>query len=56
MRYYTNNTQWRNNLLLREVVGSERINRKIKYSPTLYARVAKETNYKTLEGKYVAPI
>ena len=56
MRFYTNITQWGNNLLLREVVGGERINRKIKYSPTLYARVAKETNYKTLDGKYVAPV
>ena len=56
MRFYTNITQWGNNLLLREVVDGERIDRRIKYSPTLYARVAKETNYKTLEGKYVAPI
>ena len=56
MRFYTNITQWGNNLLLREVVNGERIDRRIKYSPTLYARVAKETNYKTLEGKYVAPI
>ena len=56
MRFYTNITQWGNNLLLREVVGGERINRKIKYSPTLYARVAKETNYKTLDGKYVVPV
>jgi len=56
MRFYTNITQWGNNLLLREVVNGERINRKVKYSPILYARVAKETEYKTLEGKYVAPI
>ena len=56
MRFYTNITQWGNNLLLREVVNGERINRKVKYSPTLYARVAKETNYKTLDGKYVTPV
>ena len=56
MRFYTNITQWGNNLLLREIVDGKRINRKVKYSPTLYARVAKETNYMTLEGKYVAPI
>jgi len=41
---------------LREVVNGERINRKVKYSPTLYARVIKETPYKTLEGKYVTPV
>ena len=56
MRFYTNITQWGNNLLLREVVNGERINRKVKYSPTLFASVLKETPYKTLEGKYVAPV
>ena len=56
MKFYTNITQWGNNLLLREVVNGERINRKVKYSPTLYARVIKETPYKTLEGKYVTPV
>ena len=56
MRFYTNITQWGNYLLLREIVNGERINRKVKYSPTLYARVAKETEYKTLEGKFVAPV
>ena len=56
MRFYTNITQWGNNLLLREVVNGERINRKVKYSPTLYASVLKETPYKTLDGKYVTPV
>ena len=56
MRFYTNITQWGNNLLLREVVNGERINRKVKYSPTLYASVLKETKFKTLDGKYVTPI
>ena len=56
MRFYTNITQWGNNLLLREVVNGERIYRKVKYSHTLYASVLKETPYKTLEGKYVAPV
>ena len=56
MRFYTNITQWGNNLLLREIVDGERINRKVKYSPTLFMSVAKETDYKTLEGRYVAPI
>ena len=56
MRFYTNITQWGNNLLLREIVDGKRINRKVKYSPTLYARVLKETEYKTLEGKFVTPI
>ena len=56
MRFYTNIQQWGNNLLLPEVVNGERINRKIKYSPTLFCPVMRETKFKTLEGKYVTPI
>ena len=56
MNFYTNITQWGNYLLLREVVNGERLVRKVKYSPTLYAPVAKQTEYKTLDGKYVTPI
>ena len=48
MNFYTNVTQWGNFLLLREVVNGERLVRKVKYSPTLYAPVAKPTEYKTL--------
>lgn len=55
-RFYTNIQQWGNNLLLREVVNGERINRKVKYSPTLFCPVMRETKFKTLEGKYVTPI
>ena len=56
MNFYTNIVQWGNFLLLRETRNGERINRKIKYSPTLYAPVAKPTEWKTLDGKYVTPI
>ena len=56
MNFYTNITQWGNYLLLREVVNGERLVRKVKYSPTLYAPVAKQTEHKTLCGKYVTPI
>ena len=56
MYFYTNIAQWGNFLLLREVVNGERISRKIKYSPTLYAPVAKSTEWKTLDGKFVTPI
>ena len=47
MNFYTNIAQWGNFLLLREVVNGERISRKIKYSPTLYAPVAKPTDSKS---------
>ena len=36
--------------------GYERINRKIKYSPTLARFCRKPTKYKTLDGRFVAPI
>ena len=56
MKFYTNVSQWGNNLLLREVVDGQRINRKVKYTPTLYSPVMRETKFKTLDGKYVTPI
>ena len=56
MRFYTNINRWGNNLLLREVVNGERVNKRIKYSPTLYSPVTKPTKYKTLGGKFVTPI
>ena len=60
MRFYTNIVQWGNNLLLREVVNGERINRKVKYSPTLF-RTPKDdgerslSQHKTLQGNSVVP-
>ena len=56
MRFYTNITRWGNHLLLREFANGERINRRIKYSPTLYCPVTKPTEHKTLDGRFVAPI
>ena len=55
MNFYTNVTQWGNFLLLR-VVNGERLVRKVKYSPTLYRLIAKPTEYKPFDGKYVTPI
>ena len=56
MNFYSNIVRWGNNLLLREIVNGERVNTRVKYSPTLYAPVLKQTSYKTLDGKYVTPI
>ena len=56
MRFYTNILQWGNNLLVREYKNGERINRKVRYQPTLYAKVTEPTDYKTLDGKYVTPV
>jgi len=56
MNFYTNVTPWGNTLLVREYVNGERVNRKVKYSPTLFCKVIKETKYKTLDGQYVTPV
>ena len=55
MQFYTNVAQWGNTILLREYKNGERVNRKIKYSPTMYVPVQKKTEYKTLDGKYATP-
>ena len=56
MNFYTNVIQWGSNLLLREVVNGERRSRRVKYSPTLYCPVNKQTGYKTLTGVNVTPV
>ena len=56
MKFYTNITRWGNQLLLREYVDGQRLNRRVKYSPTMYSIVTKPTEYRTLEGKFVTPI
>ena len=56
MSFYTNVLQWGNFLLLREVSNGQRVNKRIKYSPTLYSRVEEPTPYTTLNGDYVSPV
>ena len=55
MNFYTNVAPWGNHILVREYKNGERVNRKVKYSPTLYVPVQKETGWKTLDGKNVMP-
>ena len=56
MNFYTNVIQWGNNLLVREVKNGQRTNSKVRYSPTLYAPVQKQTPYKNLDGGYVTDL
>ena len=56
MNFYTNVIQWGNTLLVREVKDGKRTNSKIRYSPTLYASVEKQTPYKNLDGGYVTDL
>ena len=55
MNFYTNVAPWGNHILVREYKNCERVNRKVKYSPTLYVPVQKPTEWKTLDGKYASP-
>jgi len=55
MQFYTNVAPWGNHILVREYKNGERLNRKVKYSPTMYVPVQKQTEWKTLDGKYVTP-
>ena len=55
MNFYTNVIQWGNSLLVREVRDGQRMNSKVKYSPTLFSPVQQETGYKTLDGSHVLP-
>ncbi len=55
MKFYTNVVQWGNNILVREYKNGERINHKVKYSPTLFVPVQKQTGFHTLDGDSVMP-
>ena len=55
MKFYTNVVQWGNDILVREYKNGKRHNRKVKYSPTLFVPVKKETGYRTLDGDPVMP-
>ena len=56
MKFYTHVAQWGNQLLVRAVENGVRSNFKVKYEPTLYVPVQKETGWKTLDGKNVNPM
>ena len=54
--FYTHVAQWGNQLLVRAVKDGVRTNFKVKYEPTLYVPVKKETGWKTLDDKNVNPM
>ena len=56
MRFYTHVAQWGNQLLVRAVENGVRSNFKVKYEPTLFVPVQKETGWTTLDGKNVNPM
>ena len=56
MKFYTHIAQWGNQLLVRAVENGVRSNYKVKYEPTLYVPVKKDTGWKTLDGNNVSPM
>jgi len=56
MDYYTNVVSYGNSILIRGVQNGERITARNKYQPTLFVPVQKETPYKTLDGRSLAPV
>lgn len=55
MQFYTNVSRYGNNILYRGVENGVRIERKIKYKPTLFVASPKGT-WKSLAGQSVAPV
>ena len=56
MNFYTNVISYGNSILVRGVKNGERITARHKYQPTLFVPVQKKTQYKSLDGKYLAPV
>ena len=56
MSFYTNVNLIGNNLLYIGYEDGQRIQRKFKFSPTLYVVSNQITDYKTLDGRYAKPI
>ena len=56
MDYYTNVINFGDYILVRGVKNGERITSRHKFQPTLFVPVKKQTQYKSLDGKYLAPV
>ena len=56
MSFYTNVQLVGDNLLYLGYENGERIQRKFKFSPTLFVITDKKTKYKTLDGRYAKPV
>ena len=56
MDFYTNVINFGDYILVRGVKNGERITSRHKFQPTLFVPVKKKTQYKSLDGKYLAPV
>ena len=56
MKFYTSVEQSGSNILVRGYEHGKQFHDKIKYNPTLFLPSSKESEWKTLDGKYVRPV
>ena len=56
MDFYTNVTVFGNSVLVRGIKNGERTTSRHKFQPTLFVPVKKQTQYKTLDGKFLTPV
>ena len=56
MDFYTNVIVFGNSVLVRGIKNGERITTRLKYKPTLFVPVKKQTQYRSLDGKYLTPM
>ena len=54
--FYTNVYQWGDNLLVRAVENDKRVSKRVRYEPTLFVPVQKQTSFTTLDGKFLTPM
>ena len=56
MNFYTNVARYGNMLLYRGIENGKRVQKKIKYKPTLFVGTSKTTKWRSLDGTPVAPV
>ncbi|PCH60138.1 MAG: DNA polymerase [Candidatus Neomarinimicrobiota bacterium] len=54
--FYTNVYQWGDNLLVRAIENGKRVSKRVRYEPTLFVPVRKQTSFTTLDGKFLTPM
>jgi DNA polymerase elongation subunit (family B) len=54
--FYTNVYQWGDSLLVRAIENNKRIAKRVRYEPTLFVPVQKQTSFTTLDGKFLTPM
>ena len=56
MDFYTNVIVFGNSVLVRGIKNGERITARHKFQPTLFVPVKKQTQFKSLDGKFLTPV